>query len=70
VTRWVCNKVAEINFLSNLIRNLNRGESSPNMLGTFVIFKKLTKVNNHPMGEAQSGHPVSEATTSKYERLD
>jgi hypothetical protein len=41
------------------MRNLNRGNRSPKMSATtHVIFKKLTKVSNHPMGK-NSPNPVT-----------
>jgi hypothetical protein len=38
-------------FLSKLMRNLNRGTSSPKNVGVFFRFQKSAKVNNRPMGE-------------------
>jgi hypothetical protein len=33
------------------MHNINRGKSSPKVWATFLIFKKLPKVNKHPIGE-------------------
>jgi hypothetical protein len=38
-------------FLSKLMHKLNRWKRGPHIGGTFVVFKKLPKVNNHPMGK-------------------
>jgi hypothetical protein len=40
-----------MNFSSKLINNLKRGKSIPNVWATFVILKKVPKVNCHPMSE-------------------
>jgi hypothetical protein len=37
--------------MSKLMHNLNRGKSSSQMWATFVIFIKLPKDNNRPLGE-------------------
>jgi hypothetical protein len=38
-------------FLPKLMHSLNHGKSSPKSMGSFCIFPKLPKVNNHPMDE-------------------
>jgi hypothetical protein len=39
------------------MQSLNRGKGTPIMWATSVIFKKLLRVNNHPLGE-NSPNPV------------
>jgi hypothetical protein len=41
------------------MHNLNLKKGRPKMGGSSAIFRKLPKVNNHPLGEkiARSGHP-------------
>jgi hypothetical protein len=55
VTRWIWEKIAQY-VPQAIVVNINAyvyltvGEKKPKMLATFVIFKNLPKVNNHPMG--------------------
>jgi hypothetical protein len=56
----ITQNVAQQFFLQNLcITLMYRGKSSPKMWAISVIFIKLPKVNNDPLGEkfAKSGHP-------------
>jgi hypothetical protein len=46
----IAQKVAQCIF-AKLMHNLYHGKSSPKMWVTSVIFKKLPKVNNYPLGE-------------------
>jgi hypothetical protein len=55
VTRWVCEKiaqkVAQNKFCQSQHIIYNFGKSSTKIWTTFVIFEKLSKVNNRPLGE-------------------
>jgi hypothetical protein len=44
-------KCSPSHILQNKYKNFTIEKSSPEILATFVIFKKLSKENNHPLGE-------------------